>query len=197
MAKLLAEIRFLSVIFTILLCSSACGDDLSRGNAGRQISQKLQLPAVQTTRIPRIALKRATSAPGGGFMPAITICQDHGTQWADVRYRMEALKQKGLVELGQETRKSGKCTYEYTTIALTPEGERYLVREADDGYVVRTHTLTFGEVTGIRTIDELKAAEAQYTLKIDDVTPFSGSLPREPVPQSATFQLFDDGWRIQ
>lgn len=197
MAKLLARVRFVSMIFIVLFCSSACGKDLSRGDARRQISQKLQLPVAQTTQIPRLALNRATSVRGGGFMPAITICQDLGTQWADVRHRMEALKQKGLVTLGQEIRKSGKCTYEYTTISLTPEGQRYLVREADDGYAVRMYTLTFSEVTGVRTMDELKIAEVPYTLKIEDVTPFSDDPPREPVQRSATFQLFDDGWRIQ
>ena len=130
-------------------------------------------------------------------MPAITICQDLGTQWADVRYTMEALQQKGLVTIGQETRNSGKCTYEYTTISLTPEGQRYLVGERDDGYAVRTHTLVLADVTGIRVLDELKIAEAQYTLKPQDVTPFAGDLSLRPVQRSATFQLFDDGWRIQ
>lgn len=197
MAKLLANLRSASMVGVALLCLCSCRGNLSRDDARRQISQKLQLPTTQTTRIPRIALNDSTSAPGSGFMPAITICRNLGTQWADVRGRIEALKEKGLVTLGQKVLTSGSCTYEYTTISLTPEGQRYLVGEADDGYAVRTHTLEFGEVTGIRVMDELKVAEAQYTLKTEDVTPFAGDLSREPVAQSATFQLFDDGWRIQ
>ena len=130
-------------------------------------------------------------------MPAITICQDLGAQWEDVRFRIEALKGKGLVTFGHKTQNSGNCTYEYTTISLTPEGQRYLISESADGYAVRTHTLVLGEVTGIRMLNELKVAEAQYTLKTEDVTPFAGDLSLEPMTQSAMFQLFDDGWRIQ
>jgi hypothetical protein len=101
------------------------------------------------------------------------------------------------VTLGQETRRNGSCTYEYTTISLTPEGQRYLVAERDDGYAVRTHTLSFGDVTGIRVVKELHAAEAEYTLKSDDLTPFAEDVPAEPVQRSATFHRYDDGWRIE
>jgi hypothetical protein len=197
MTTLIANVRWGAVLCSILLCSVACGSDLSRADARRQISRKLELPATQTTRVPRLALNRATSARGGGFMPAITICQDLGTQWADVRSRMEALQQKGLVTLGQETRRNGNCTYEYTTISLTSDGQRYLVAERDDGYAVRTHTLIFGDVTGIRVVKQLNLAEAEYTLRSNDITPFAENLPAEPVQRSATFQRYDDGWRIQ
>lgn len=197
MEKLVMNVRSSLVTGIALLCICSCNGNLSRGDARRQISQSLQLPATQTTRISRVALNSATSARGGGFMPTITICRDLGTQWADVRGRIKALEEKGLVTLGQKVQKSGSCTYEYTTISLTPEGQRYLVSEGDDGYAVRTHTLVFGEVTGIRVIEQVKIAEAQYTLKTEDVTPFASDLSREPVARSATFQQFDDGWRIQ
>jgi hypothetical protein len=95
MTTLTTNVRSAALLCSILLCSVACGSDLSRADARRQISRKLQLPATQTTRIPRLALIRATSARGDGFMPTITICQDLGTQWPDVRSRMEALQQKG------------------------------------------------------------------------------------------------------
>jgi hypothetical protein len=197
MTTLIANVRSAAVLCSILLCSVACGSDLSRADARRQISRKLQLPATQTTRVPRLALNRATSVPGDGFMPAITICQDLGTQWADVRSRMETLQQKGLVTLGRETRRSGNCTYEYTTISLTSEGQRYLVAERGDGFAVRTHTLTFGDVTGIRVVKQLNVAQAEYTLRRDDITPFAEDLSTEPVQRSATFQRYDDGWRIE
>ncbi len=181
----------------VVLSIAGCGNDLSRGDARRQISKKLGLPAVQTMLIPRRALNSATGARGTGFMPTVTICQDLSSSWSDVREEMESLRGKGLVTLGRQLEQGGNCTYDYTTISLSAEGQRFLVSESEEGYTVRTHTVTFGEVTGIRLINEVKMAEAQYTLRVEDVTPFRRDLSSNPVSQSAMFELFDDGWRIE
>jgi len=177
---------------------AAAAPSLSREEARRLISQQLQLPAAETTRIPRIALNRAHSGSSqGGFMPTVTICQDLGTSWQQVRGRIEKLQATGLVVIGQKLQNSGKCVYEYMTIALTAQSLPYLLRNDDEGFLVRTHTLAFGEVSGIRMIEQPNIVEVEYTLLVQDLTPFAESVSRQPVLRSATFELFDDGWRIR
>lgn len=186
------------LVIAALLLFAACGGNLSPGEAERLISAKLRLPAARTTEIPRLALNRAWSAPsGGGFMPAVTICQDLGTQWSDVRHRIEEYRDRGLVTLGEKTDSNGRCNYEYTVIELTEEGRRYLVSEAGNEYLVRTHTIGFGEITGIQTLEQVKIAEAKYTLVVQETTPFARETAPAPESRSAAFRRFDDGWRIE
>lgn len=171
---------------------------LSRDEARRLISEKYRLPAAQTTRIPRMALNKASSTPSeGGFMPAVTICQDLGTSWRDVAPRITQLTALGLLILGQKTQSSGKCVYEYRTIDLTSQGLPYLLSNDNEGFLLKTHTLAFGEISGVRTIQQLNVAEVDYTLVVQDVTPFAESVSSQPVRRTATFELFDDGWRIR
>jgi hypothetical protein len=83
-------------------------------------------------------------------------------------------------------------------IFLTEKGKQYLISydNKKGKYTIRTATINFGEITGIFALMP-NVAKVEYTISVDNLTPFApfsetrGGL----VNETATFMLYDDGWR--
>jgi hypothetical protein len=179
------------VLFSLLLVS--CGNKLSRGKAEELIAKNMNLPAIQTIQLGTSFLKRSWSDPSR--MPAM--CMGTGEKYSDVQARLDELQSKGLISVGEYHQHRGECNYLWATVALTNDGKKYLVSDANGVFQVKAYELTFGEVTGIQINEQFKVAEADYTLKITNRTPFGSTFSADPISRKATFALFDDGWRIK
>jgi len=137
-------------------------------------------------------LKRSWSNPVVGF-GTVTLCVYDGVQkYADVEQQLVYYRSKGLISIGSMT-EDGNCPAAWATVSLTNEGKKYLAAGVGE---VKVFDRSFGELTGIQTNEQVKAAKADYTVKMINVTPFGSNVSIEPLSRTATFSLFDDGWRI-
>ena len=180
------------LFFTLILCSCS-SNNLSRAKAEELIVKNQHLPAIQTVELSRNFLKKSWSDPS--WMPAACVSVG-GTYW-DHKQRLDDLTAKGLITLGESHQHNGECNYMWATVTLTDEGKKYLVSDTGGAYQLRALEVSFGEVTGIQVNEQFKVAEAHYTLKKSNITPFGGNIASDPISGNATFALFDDGWRIQ
>lgn len=91
-------------------------------------------------------------------------------------------------------------------VMLTNKGKNFFIKKdrerLPDGivvdiYYVKTAILKFGEITGIVNVSQ-NIAKVEYTVIIDDLTPFGQILGANPgvMNQTANFMLYDNGWRI-
>ena len=182
----------LRALLVLVVVVSACsGNNLSRQKAAELISRQLGLPAAQTIVIGTY-IKKSWSDPS--WLPAV--CLVTGERYSDVQGRLAEWESRGLITIAESRQHQGECNYLWATTSLTDEGKKYLVKESGGALEVRVYDLGFGEVTGIQINEQFKAAEADYTLRVINITPFAGNVSTEPRGGKATFSLFDDGWRI-
>lgn len=175
---------------TMLICS--CSNDLSRQKAAELISKQQKLPTIETIQLGKSYLKESRHDSWG-------VCMVIGDKYSDsgVKERLDGLQAKGLISIGEKKQHDGECNYVWATVELTNEGKKYLVKDADGEYQIKVNELTFGEITGIQIHEQFKVAEAGYTLRRINITPFGSSISTVPINRNATFALFDDGWRIK
>lgn len=173
---------------TMLLCS--CSNDLSRQKAAELISRHQKLPAIETIQLGKRVLKDSRHDSWG-------VCLNIGDKYSDVKGRLDELQAKGLISIGENQQHEGQCNYLWATVELTDEGKKYLVKDADGEYQIKVCEVTFGEITGIQIHEQFKVAEADYTLRKINLTPFGSNISTVPMNRKATFALFDDGWRIK
>lgn len=194
-AKLVFKVGI--ALAAMLICSCS-GNNLSRQKAGELISRQMKLPAPQTIALGSY-FKRAYSDPASGpfGISAACLVSGGGKSYSDVEKFLAELQTKGLITIGERKEHQGECNYLYATADLTEAGKKYLVKESDGAHEVKVYDIDLGEVTGIQFNEQLKTAEADYTLKITNITPFGGNVSTEPVYRKASFALYDDGWRIK
>ncbi|MEK6320241.1 MAG: hypothetical protein AABN33_01020 [Acidobacteriota bacterium] len=175
---------------TMLLCS--CSNDLSRQKAAELIARQQKLPAIETIQLGKSYLKESRHDSWG-------VCMVIGDKYSDsgVKERLDGLQAKGLISIGEKKQHEGECNYVWATVELTDEGKKYLVKDGDGEYQIKVNELTFGEITGIQIHEQFKTAEADYTVRKINLTPFGGNISTAPMNRRATFALFDDGWRIK
>lgn len=182
----------------------ASGAVLSRARAAELIKRDLRLPASQSVRFGR-HIRTARSEPdrSGGFMPKITVCvvNDPGQEYAQRSSELLAWRAKELITLQDVNEQQGNCRYQWVAAQLTDEGRKYLlgqtVRNGVQTFTVKTYDLAFGEITGIQVFEQFKTAKVDYTLEKVNVTPFARHVSPGTVNRTATFTLFDDGWRLK
>ena len=159
-------ILIISVALTLFSCSNG---ELSRGNAEDQIIEHFQYPNVELANVNYESMGRHSRIPDG------------------------------YAELVTE----GYLTYKDRQYALkfnrTAKAEPYLLEYKNPSFKFAGNTLDFGEITGIKMNDTKNRATAFYTTLRKDITPFGVFAKRtegESVENEATFEKFDDGWRI-
>lgn len=186
----------------IILCAvlvAACGKkvSMSREQAAGVIAKNLNLPEIKMTNLGKRFLVKSWSEPSP--MPALcNVSGKYGDPMdASTKERLDELQSKGLVSLGKDRIRDHECNFLYTTATLTPDGKKYLVKETAVGYEVKAYELAFGEVTGIQINEQMKAAQADYTLKKINITPFGNNISVAPISGQAAFSLYDDGWRMR
>ena len=186
------------IIFVIVPLISifffSCGKDLSRGQAEEAIVQKLNLPQSETTQFDVLFVE-------GDIPWNLTHISKQEENM------LNNLSNKGLVTIqkiphitnipGPFGGSIGSQSWRTIKVELTNEGKQYLVRQNKDQYTVKICDITFGEVTGIQTQEQFKVAEVQYTLKRENPTPFAIEISQNPINRTATFSLYDDGWRVK
>ena len=185
------------LLVSIILLSS-CSNNLSRQKAAELISRQQKLPVTQTIVLGSY-FKRAWSDPASGAFGISAACLVSGgdKNYSDVAQSLAELQSKGLISIGERKDHNGECNYLYATTKLTDEGKKYLVKESGGVHELKAYDLAFGEVTGIQINEQLKTAEADYTIRVTNITPFGSNISTAPINRKATFALFDDGWRIK
>ena len=159
-------ILLLSVASLFFSCSNG---DLSRKNAKKQIIKHYQYPSIELSYVNYESIGRHSRIPDG------------------------------YMELVAE----GYLTYINKQYALkfkrTAKSEPYFLEYKNPSYKFAGNTLDFGKITGIKLNDASNRATVFYTTVRNDITPFGTFAKRregETVENKATFEKYDDGWRI-
>lgn len=185
---------------------------LSRERAAELIQKHHRLPAAQLVTIGRHIMKSwGDPDRSGSFMPAITLCvvNQPGETYDAMNPKFMQWKERGLLHVVQTEEHQDKCNYLWADVRLTDEGWKYLLNRAENPerpgifnkgaftFKLKTCDLVFGEVTGIVINDQFKMAEVEYTTRYSNLTPFALNINSSPRKGTATFILYDDGWRIK
>lgn len=120
------------------------------------------------------------------------------------------LEQRGVIKTRHDCTRLGPSWNSCDVmIALTDEGKKYFIGTRDYGstkeMVVKACEETFLRVTGILPVQHgFTGTIVEYEITYDNPTPFSSLNDRscrdslgKPTSRTATFGLYDDGWRIQ
>ena len=198
--------RFASIILLIffLSCKNNNGNkhessnnstNLSRSQAAAIIKEKLQFPKMTKACVPKIHHVYNNYGENDEMMPLLTKMQDNG-----------------LIILSNREQGMG----ENYNVALTSEGQKYLVSTDEDCYYVRLFNVDFDAVTGIVEFEQPKKyASVEYSTKRVDQTPFNdfarsagnsiylnylGSMAQsDHFEENQTINIikYDDGWRVE
>jgi hypothetical protein len=188
----ISTLLFLSVSCLLLF---SCSKDLSRDKAKDLIIKTNGFPTYETAKINKEYLKLWECLYKmrdweGGFIGCGAFPEN-----------LTNFQNSGLIVIGQKNIEgingwTGTLqSWVVYTVTLTDEGKKYLVSESDKEIEFKTCELDFGEITGVQTQTQVKAATANYTI-IRKATPFGFNVPQGTENRTANFSLFDDGWRI-
>ena len=117
-------------------------------------------------------------------------------RYSDHKKELDELQSKGVITVGDTTHYGNDIDFTYALIKLTDEGKKYLIRDDGDKFILKACEVVFGEITGIQIQEQDKVAEANYTLIRKNITPFGSNDSQGKENRTASFSLFDDGWRI-
>jgi hypothetical protein len=112
------------------------------------------------------------------------------------------LEEQGLITVVrvQEVADIGK-----PFIHFTEKAQPYLLETSEEDIrrniqIVKIADVEFGEVTGVKSDASGKTAIVEFTTELTNLTPFAGLMPRKikktTANNTATFSLYDDGWRL-
>ena len=177
-------------LISIFLCS--CSKDLSRNEAETLIKQKYNLPQTETVKIGKNYYISQNN--GGGFGPVALI---NGPHYSEFKQMLAGLQSKGLINVNQTHTSGGGIYYTWATVSLTADGKKYLLKENNGQYEVKSAEIAFGQITGIQMNEQYKVAEAEYTLQRINITPFGHASSNDIMNRHQSFSLYDDGWRIK
>lgn len=189
--RIVASFIFLFVSIFLLSCSK----NLSRENAEDLIIKKFNLPRTETMQIKKTYYVENHSL-GTGFCPVGIYSGSDENRYSNYKQLIEALQSNGMVLVNEDKKIENQICWTWANVLLTDEGKKYLVQENDKQYELKTCEVVFGEITGIQIQEQFKVAEVNYTLIRKNITPFGSNISQEPETRSASFALFDDGWRI-
>lgn len=159
-------ILIISMALTLFSCSNG---ELSRGDAEDQIIEHFQYPNVELANVNYESMGRHSRIPDGYAELVI----EGYLSYIDKQF---ALKFK-----------------------RTAKSEPYFLEYVNPFYKFAGNELAFGEITGIKLNDTKNYATAYYTTVRNNITPFGTFAKRsegETLENEATFEKFDDGWRI-
>lgn len=178
--------------FCLLLLFS-CSSNLSEQKAEELIKEKLELPQTQSTELQKSYYVRQYNE--GGFIPPVGLWS--GKKYNEAKQYLDNLISAGVISLEEKDRRSSNGLHMVTMeLSLTSEGSKYLIDENNNAFTVKTHELDFGEITGIKTMEEFKIAEVDYTLENKNYTPFAHHKNTDPVNRSITIEKYDKSWKI-
>jgi len=125
------------------------------------------------------------------------ICMVREARYSVAKSKLDDLQSKGLITINESDQYSDGCHYTWANAILTNDGKKYLVRDVNTEYEVKTCEIAFGQITGVQMNEQFKVATADYTLQRINFTPFADSSSNQDITRHANFSLYDDGWRIQ
>lgn len=189
--RIVTSIMFLFVSIFLLSCSK----NLSREKAEVLIIKKFNLPRTETMQIKKTYYVKNYSL-GTGFCPVGIYSGSSENMYSNYKQLIEGLQSNGMVLVKEDKRIENSICWIWADVSLTDEGKKYLVNESDKQYELKTCEIVFGEITGIQIQEQFKVAEVNYTLIRKNITPFGSNISKEHETRSASFSLFDDGWRI-
>lgn len=177
------------LLIIITLFISSCSNNLSRSDAKSQIISELKYPQDDLMRL---------------------LIEDRTIHTNSTINQWQKFKNRQLLTYQRFGQKSngyfGKVTIGGNGVRaeLTPKGNRYVVSEPKtSGYekfvMVKKAKLEFVEITRIQIFEEMNIAEVNYKIKRTNISPFGKAMgiKEETIDKKATFNKFDDGWRIK
>lgn len=181
---------------------TSCSSKLSESKAEKEVIKYFEegqdkYPIAVTANFPTAVIYKKAPSPRG--FGKITLCL--GAKYSEFKTTYDKLLEKKLIttSLQQEG-----CTY--MKADLTDAGKEYYIGKEKGGmfkdyssHIVKTYEFVFDEITGIREIEQFNIAEVEFTLKADNLTPFAsvfGISPNQKRKCVATFEKYNDGWRI-
>ncbi len=177
-------LKLFTVLFLLSAVSMGCNraeakitTDLSREKAAEAI--KVQLPIRSTRKIPLGENETSTLSP-------------------DI---LTALQKEGLIKYQVVGKWGFGNLMDIIVIQMTGKGMKYALALMDRHAVVELSQIEFLKVTGIQFKESSrgKTAVVHYQWRYSEMTPFGDILIDKHISvnsDSATFVLFDDGWRL-
>ncbi len=187
-------------IVSCFFCLFSCSNHLSRDSAKEAIIKSEDLPKHIFYEFDRTYLKGVTTE-GNGATSYL------GKYFKDVENMITFFQNKGLVAINEQTQSDTSTvfllgttirTYVWENIELTDLGKKYFEHSTKEGYKVRIWDIDFGQIDGIKDINDDKNAEVTYTVKKINITPFGKFFVDDPTNANlvALFSKYDDGWKI-
>jgi len=172
------RIFFLPFISSILLFCSCSQKQLSREKAFDLIKQAYNYPEVWD-------------------YPIFTADPDEGKKLSDAGLENQGLvtieHHQRLMDVGKPLIQLTEKASSYVLPAQANDTESKIVR-------VKAGEVDMVEVTGIKMLSSGKAAVAEYTTVLKNLTPFAslrGMNAEKDKTKKAYFSLYDDGWRVE
>ena len=177
----------IAFLFFPVIIFSANGS-LSNSQAKKLIIKKYHYPQTQNFKLQKYYIE-----PHNGQIPkgytGETINDNNNN---DLLHRLQRI---GVITIGsKEGYQPTGTSYKIFTVDLTKEGEKYLIKESNDIYIVKTCDISFIKVVSIKKQDH--TTKVDYTVKIENISPFGLNITNTIIKKEITCKLFEGGWRI-
>lgn len=196
--KTLKITKVLTLIISSIFILCSCSNKLDRDTAMELIIEKYDLPVTVTDKL-------------------INGMQGY-SQNTQIIFSNDLVQKKLITFTFDRTEPWGLGYHSFYDLKLTSEGQKYLVGESNFNgfpvYLMKVAETVFGEITGMKELNDGKLFEVEYTLKYANVTPFGEAfsiyhqaiadevnLPiynsGESFNRKVLIAKYDDGWRIE
>lgn len=194
--------NLLFLLLIIPFISTSCQKELKREDAKTMIAVNKGYPIKKNFEITKSFIKDVNTE-GRGATAIIGEDEFKETEKAINQFASLNLLKLDETPHREETTQFlfGTTVRTWTTVkvSLTDEGKKYLVQDNGKSYFVTLWEIDINEITGIQEMKEVKIANVDYTISNKNITPFGEIFNDKDqiTTMSASFSLYDDGWRIQ
>ena len=198
--------NFLSIIalLFVLVLLSSCNGKLSRSKAEDLIIKKYKLPDNQVIKFARFYFKKSWG-DRGGFLNMEQVCLTlDENRYEGSKDMLDYFLGNGLITIKDTEEYYDRCHTIYAKVTLSNEGMKYMVKQSVGEYEIKVCDLVFDKINGISEEEKSNLAEAEFTLRRENFTPFGKYYFKEEqntdnkkINKKDVFKKYDDGWRIE
>ncbi len=188
--------KIIFLIVASLLCFS-CSDELSRSEAKEQIIQSISNNKIKDSCNFKVRKQWKSNYSSSGFCTVTFTNPPQGEERNMINHFID----KGLLKINQETIYRDCAQWKLNNLEILEKAKEFLVDEDDNHYLLNSASFDIGEIVGIKQNEQATNAIAEYNIKRVKTTPFADFWETNCFDTKkvykATFEKYDDGWRIK